>query len=1122
MKKETVGLSSQVAHRGLGVNWSLLLGGAIVAFFIFLYVRGPKLAPKDPLATPAMVVQVDGKWLLPPFPFFTPGYPLGSDTIGRDLFSRILWGIRPTFTLVVIIATVRLVLGTVIGLIAGWSERWIGRLSDTAISAALAVPVIMVALGGIAAVGVDLGIWAFIVGLSVTGWVDTARMVREQTAAVRGQVYIEAAKALGASQWQLLNRHVLRQVLPMIWMLFAFEISGTLMLVAALGFLGYYIGGDIWVQVTDATAVATTGMPELGQMLATTGARITQPWSLIAVGVVIFTAVLGFNLLGEGLRQRLRLYRVRRHSVLSGYTYRLQLWLDENVLWPFSKVARMQVFRYVFVIALLSVVLAFGWSHIRGWIQPLFFSVTFTPLLEGDEPLWATERGDPMGTRGSRFVGPEEGDIAWVFEDTSGFTGGPVVGADGTVYVTSNGSRLYALSPDAEVLWQLELQATPVGTPSLSAEGRIYVSDKNGGLSAITSAGKLLWYVPSENNRAATAGPVVSPSTGAIFYPTGSFLRAISAEGELLWEVNALMYGGGLHPPQLSPDGSMLFFENVALKAGDGNLLGMADQVEVDEFIVGADGQTYLREGNNILKWDETVSGFEVTQTITWDYMKFTTSSPQTGGVTPDNIIWLFYSSFARSMGLGEDTRLVWLNGNGQVIGNVHYSTRDSQVIAVDGNNTVYSCGNLEQGYGAPECQAFSPQSELPLWRTTLDGHSVAGGALAPDRLYVTTKEGYLHAIGEGGYPPLQPGGIAQVGTPEKMGVEEGQPQATSSAHLGPAHPEVRLIFEHESSFVSAPVLLDDDKVLMAANNGELFALDAHGGILWKVTLPGQPVGTPVLGTAGELYITDKLGLSAYTPSGELIWRYQPESGKSVGGPTIGPKGVIYYTLEIASKGYIQAVSPDGEPLWRSEVKAFTYYQAPQAAPGIDFVFFRSEAFKTSDGSLLDFGFPFKVDRFIIGADGNTYLQARGTVVRWQETIEGIELSEDRVLSSEGLSTATGVTPLGQVWMLGFGTVYWFEGDGEAIGVYVDQEMYLSSVMGIDQDLRVYVCGRSTGAWITLKCKCLAVQPNMRDPVWKVTLRDEFDEFTGGVVSSGKMFVATEAGYLFLLEDPTP
>jgi hypothetical protein len=160
--------------------------------------------------------------------------------------------------------------------------------------------------------------------------------VREQTVILRSQVYVEAAHSLGGTNVQILRWHILRQVLSLLWMLFAFEISSTLLLVAALGFLGYYIGGDVWISVTDATAAAISGMPELGQMLATTPLSINRPWPLLIIGALVFVIVLGFNLLGEGLRRRSGLYGIRHRSALAGLAARAQLWVDENLWWPLA------------------------------------------------------------------------------------------------------------------------------------------------------------------------------------------------------------------------------------------------------------------------------------------------------------------------------------------------------------------------------------------------------------------------------------------------------------------------------------------------------------------------------------------------------------------------------------------------------------------------------------------------------------------------------------------------------------------------------------------------------------------------------------------------------------------
>ena len=251
-----------------------------------------------------MIVKIDDVWETPPLPPFQfAEYLFGTDQFGRDLLSRILWAVQPTLVMVVTVALFRLFLGTLIGLAAGWTTGALGHWLDVLITGALAVPVFIVALGAIALLGAEIGIMAFVIGFSINGWSETARIVRTQTQSIRKNLFVEAAQALGASQGRVIFGHVLRQIMPMIWMLLAFEISNTLMITAGLGFLGYYIGGDVWIEVGDFVSRRVSGMPELGQMLATSWTYLTKPWPMVITGTVIFITVLGFNLLGEGFAQ---------------------------------------------------------------------------------------------------------------------------------------------------------------------------------------------------------------------------------------------------------------------------------------------------------------------------------------------------------------------------------------------------------------------------------------------------------------------------------------------------------------------------------------------------------------------------------------------------------------------------------------------------------------------------------------------------------------------------------------------------------------------------------------------------------------------------------------------------
>lgn len=752
--EEGTGSADVVSSRSGSVrrNWSLLLGGLIVFLIIGVAVAGPALALHDPLEERS-IIQVGDGWEVAPFPAFTvPGFPLGSDFRGRDLLSRLLWAVRPTMIMVAVVALVRLALGTVIGLVSGWSNGRAGRVLDMAIAGALSVPILMIALGAIAAVGIEIGVLAFLIGLLVTGWAETANIVRQQTRLVKGQQYVEAARALGQSHLQTLVRHIVPQVMPMMWMLLTLEISSTLMATAGLGFLGYYIGGDIWVEVGDFVASRISGMPELGQMLATSNTGIVRlgltglPLAMAAVGTVIFVIVLGFNLLGEGLRRQLSLERTHRRTIFSEAARRAGLWVGERVLLPgFGWVRGHAIHTAAASLLILIVAGGTAWWQVQAAKQPEKPAAVLG--VPGDH-LWATARRDPYGTLWSEAMGPTNPEIQWVFKVPARVTGGPAVAADGTVYLASEGGMLYALAADGNLLRQISLPAAVVGSPALGAEGQVYVADKEGGLSAFASDGTLLWrFLPEGEDMVATTGPVVAPE-GTIYYTIRSSVQAVSPDGSPLWNTRA-PHEYRVLPLQLGPAGQFLFWQNVVFDAQDGSLQDLEVGVEADQYIVGADGRTYLRNGHNVMQWRRSASGAEIVETTRWDSRSLGTFTiPDDAGVTPERMVWLFYTNPY------EATRMVWLDTSGRVLGVIRYPVGRGHMIAVDRDSTAYVCGGQSPRHNPiPECIALVPGYEEPIWQVTLErGERVWGGALVAGRLYVTVgslEEGFLYALGD-------------------------------------------------------------------------------------------------------------------------------------------------------------------------------------------------------------------------------------------------------------------------------------------------------------------------------------------------------------------------------------
>jgi peptide/nickel transport system permease protein len=725
-------------------NWPLILGGSIVLLFALLAWKGPDWAPHDPMEE-NYALAVNGQIVRPPYPAFAvPGYPLGTDAFGRDILSRIMWGIRPTMVTVVLVSGVRLLLGVLLGLIIGWAGGIPGRVLDWLLSLALSVPVLFVALMGITAVGVHKGLISFIVGLSLTGWAETARLVSDQTRITRNMIYVEAARALGASDTRILFSHILRQIMPLVWMLVAFEVSATLLVSAELGFLGYYIGGGVWIEISDFVSVNTTGLPELGQMLSTSLITLVKPWTLIIVGFVIFLAIMGFNLLGEGLR-----LRVNRQLVMGGRKSFLLRgafgeWV-ESILSPaitnWFEANALRLTTGVLVMIILG-----GWSiWYRSRPVELPVSEQQRLAIPGDQ-LWATARHDAQGTLWAPVQGPRNAELLWMAPVSGDLTGGPVVASDGTIYVSTQDKFLYAFSVDGEQLWQVRITVLPVASPALGAGGEIYISDIDGGLTAFDSTGVQLWHFIPQEGREATSGPIVS-ADGVIYYARVDHIQAVSSQGEHLWLAYALdAYAE--QPPSLSAGGSFIFLKNAALAAGSGAPLAL-DGIGQDEpvfntptFFTGANAKTYYRSAHTVSAWASTENGVEMEAPITWTPDQQIIMPPMDQGMTPSGLVWLFYSSSYA------DTRVVWIDAAGKLIGNVRLPERDGRVIGLDGADVIYAChANFSTNL---TCTAVAPKLPQPIWSVSLQtGDVVVGGALVDGRIYVAVASGTLYALGE-------------------------------------------------------------------------------------------------------------------------------------------------------------------------------------------------------------------------------------------------------------------------------------------------------------------------------------------------------------------------------------
>ena len=248
----------------------------VVAFFIVLALLAPLVAPYDPLATSWSAVRKAP----------TAAHWFGTDEIGRDVASRVVWGTRASLLAGVVSVSIALAFGVPIGLAAGYLGGWVDALISRMTDAMLACPFLILAIALAAFLGPSLTNAMIAIGISATP--VFVRLTRAQVLHVKVEDYVEAARAVGNSNLRIALRHILPNIVPPLIVQATLAIAAAIIAEAALSFLG--LGQQ-------------PPAPSWGSMLNTAKNYIDNaPWMAIWPGVSIFLLVLSFNLLGDGLR----------------------------------------------------------------------------------------------------------------------------------------------------------------------------------------------------------------------------------------------------------------------------------------------------------------------------------------------------------------------------------------------------------------------------------------------------------------------------------------------------------------------------------------------------------------------------------------------------------------------------------------------------------------------------------------------------------------------------------------------------------------------------------------------------------------------------------------------------
>ena len=258
-------------------NIMAMIGLVIIVTLVLTALFAPLLAPHDPY------VQDLGKRLLP---LGSEGHLLGTDSLGRDILSRLIYGARITLYIVALVALIAPVLGLLIGTVAGYvggvADLVLMRITDIF----LAFPRLVLALAFVA--GLGAGIENAVLAISLTAWPPYARLARAETLTIRSQDYISAVRLQGAGPFRIITRHIWPLCISSLIVRVTLDMAGIILAAAGLGFLG--LG-------------AQPPSPEWGAMISEGRRFILDHWWVATMpGLAIFIVSLAFNLLGDGLR----------------------------------------------------------------------------------------------------------------------------------------------------------------------------------------------------------------------------------------------------------------------------------------------------------------------------------------------------------------------------------------------------------------------------------------------------------------------------------------------------------------------------------------------------------------------------------------------------------------------------------------------------------------------------------------------------------------------------------------------------------------------------------------------------------------------------------------------------
>jgi len=260
-------------------NRLAVIGLAVVAFIVLLAILAPAIAPHDPL-----LHNYDELLLSPSFEHL-----MGTDDLGRDIFSRVIYGTRYALLIGVAVVVLELLVGATLGFIAGYFGGVLETVIMRGVDTVLAIPTLILAIAIAGAFGG--GLWVMIIAIAVAGWGEFTRLVRAQVLSLKELTYIEASHAIGTGRARIIFNHIVPNSMGPVLVYTTLYMPTAILWSAALSFLG--LG-------------AQPPTPEWGAIIADGRAFISYAWWIATFpGLAIMATTLGFNFVGDGLRDAL-------------------------------------------------------------------------------------------------------------------------------------------------------------------------------------------------------------------------------------------------------------------------------------------------------------------------------------------------------------------------------------------------------------------------------------------------------------------------------------------------------------------------------------------------------------------------------------------------------------------------------------------------------------------------------------------------------------------------------------------------------------------------------------------------------------------------------------------------